>query len=154
MKFTLKDFTNITFNGFEFKIPEETLNIITNLSQQVGSPTYIKTPIFSKKEHFDQDNDSQDVFKRKKRMNKPPEILNDSEWDSKRTFQATKIEHKEGLDAKIDIIRGALNKMSEKNNKGIVSQDKMAWIADVPFTEADLQKSKEKIIEAIKQVLS
>ena len=115
MKFTLKDFTNITFNGFEFKIPEETLNIITNLSQQVGSPTYIKTPIFSKKEHFDQDNDSQDVFKRKKRMNKPQEILNDSEWDSIRTFQATKIEHKEGLDAKIDIIRCALNKMSEKN---------------------------------------
>jgi hypothetical protein len=42
--------TNL-FNGFDIKLPEETLVMITELSQQVGSPTYIKTPIFQKREH-------------------------------------------------------------------------------------------------------
>jgi len=116
MKYTLQEFTNITFNGFDFKLPEETLFIISELSLQVGSPSYIKTPIFSKKEQqTDQQIENQDAYKRKKRLNKPQELLNDSDWDSIRTFQATKIEHKEGLDAKIDLIRCALNKMTEKN---------------------------------------
>ena len=51
LRYTLKDFVDITFNGFDIKLPEETLVMITELSQQVGSPTYIKTPIFQKREH-------------------------------------------------------------------------------------------------------
>jgi len=48
LRYTLKDFTEITFNGFNIKLPEETLITITELSQQVGSPTYIRTPTFQK----------------------------------------------------------------------------------------------------------
>jgi hypothetical protein len=150
MKYSLQEFTNITFNGFDFKIPEDTLNIITNLSQQVGSPTYIKTPIFSKKEQPDHDQDSQDIFKRKKRMNnKPQEIINDSDWESIRTFQATKIEHKEGLDAKIDIIRCALNKMSEKNyiDQSKIILDILNQLIECSTSETEMMRVGNAIFE-------
>ena len=51
MSYNLTDFHNITFNGFEIKLPEDTLSIISEIAQQVGSPTYIRTPIFAKKEN-------------------------------------------------------------------------------------------------------
>lgn len=47
--YTLKDFTNITFDGFDFTLPEATLALISELSLEVGSPSYIKTPVFQKK---------------------------------------------------------------------------------------------------------
>ena len=50
MRYNLTDFHNITFNGFDIKLPEESLSIISEIAQQVGSPTYIRTPIFAKKE--------------------------------------------------------------------------------------------------------
>ena len=123
MRYTLNDFTDITFNGFEIKFPDETMSIITELALQVGSPTYIRTPVFAKKENplkaknntlFVGANDNFD-FKKKKRGNRPVEALNDDDWESIRTFQATVIEQKVGIDVQIDLIRSSLNKMTEKN---------------------------------------
>lgn len=117
MRYTLKDFTDITFNGFDIKLPEETLVIITELSQQVGSPTYVKTPTFHKRENVLKMGGSDSVgggeFKRKKK-GRPTEILNDDDWETLRTFQATKMEQKVGIDAQIDLMRSWLNKMSDK----------------------------------------
>ncbi|NDA90549.1 MAG: hypothetical protein EBY20_06565 [Alphaproteobacteria bacterium] len=117
MRYTLKDFTDITFNGFDIKLPEETLVIITELSQQVGSPTYVKTPTFHKRENVlkmgGNDSIGGNDFKRKKK-NKPNEILNDDDWETIRSFQATKMEQKVGIDAQIDLMRSWLNKMSDK----------------------------------------
>jgi hypothetical protein len=123
MRYTLNDFTDITFNGFDIKLPDETLSIITELSLQVGSPTYIKTPIFAKREHnsnaggntiFSGLGETTEIRKRR-RGNKPVEVLNDGDWESIRTFQTTVIEQKVGIDAQIDLIRSSLNKMTEKN---------------------------------------
>lgn len=118
LKYTLKDFVDITFNGFDIKLPEETLVMITELSQQVGSPTYIKTPIFQKREHTTKmahDGIGAGIgdFK-KKRKNKATEIINDADWETIRTFQTTKIEQKVGVDAHIDCLRFWLNKMTDK----------------------------------------
>ena len=44
--YTLEMYSSIAFNGFEFTVPPETMDIITKLATQVGSPTYIKTPTF------------------------------------------------------------------------------------------------------------
>jgi hypothetical protein len=49
--YLLKDFQAILFNGFSFELPEETLKLINELASEVGSPSYIKTPIFLKKEN-------------------------------------------------------------------------------------------------------
>jgi hypothetical protein len=117
MIYSLQDFVNITFDGFDLKLPNETIDIIQELSTQVGSPTYIKTPVFQKR---DKTKDSVAAAQqpklafRKKRSNKNVEI-NDSDWETLRTFHATKLEQKVGLEAEIDVIRSHLNKMSDKN---------------------------------------
>jgi len=117
-RYNLQDFIDITFNGFDISLPDETINIITELSQQVGSPTYIKTPNFQKKENItkisnDNFNPVNDIYK-KKRRNKATEIISDADWESIRTFQTTKIEQKVGIEAQLDLIRSWLNKMSDK----------------------------------------
>lgn len=117
MKYQLKEFVDITFQGFEMTLPEETMAMIRELSQQVGSPTYVKTPTFQKREHTSKmppdTNDGLGDYK-KKRRNRATEIVNDDDWETIRTFQATKIEQRKGVDAHIDSIRFWLNKMSDK----------------------------------------
>jgi len=120
MKYTLNDFQNITFDGFEYELPESVLNIISTLAAQVGSPTYVKTPVFKKKEHTnvftsaDADiNGETKVVTGKKKKNKNVEI-NDDDWEAIRSFQATKIEQKDGIEGEINNIRSYLNKLSDK----------------------------------------
>ena len=108
MRYTLKDITDITFNGFDISLPDETLSMITDLALQVGSPTYIRTPTFYKKEQITKYNVGMDDngFKRKKRSNNRSfENEPDGDWDSIRSFQATKLEQKVGIDAQFDLIR-------------------------------------------------
>ena len=114
MRYTLQDFTNIIFDGFEIKIPDETLGIITELALQVGSPTYIRTPIFVKKSNITNETPNNMDLKNKKR-NRNMEVVNDDDWETIRTFQTTVIEKKQGIEAQIDLVRAALNKMSDKN---------------------------------------
>ena len=49
-QYTISDYEDITNAGFTCILSQETLDIISKLSEQVGAPTYIKTPIFLKKE--------------------------------------------------------------------------------------------------------
>ena len=72
MKYTLENFSNILFNGFEIKLPDETLNIISDIAQHVGSPSYIKTPVFHKREvvpgkNINQQMGGGDGYKKKRR---------------------------------------------------------------------------------------
>ena len=118
MVYTLQDVLSITFDGFDFNIPDETIQLIQELSSQVGSPTYIKTPNFQKKEvgvNAAASTSSATQSKKNKRSNKAVEVVNDSDWENLRAFHATKIEQKIGVDAEIDMIRSYLNKMSDKN---------------------------------------
>jgi len=48
--YTLQDFNTIIFNGFNFTLGEDIIQKINELATQVGSPTYIKTPVFQKKD--------------------------------------------------------------------------------------------------------
>ena len=94
--YSLNDFNRITFDGFDFSLPEETVSIISNLALQVGSPGYVKTPVFQKRDNpLKPTSTSASGFK-KKRSNKQMEVLNDDDWETLRTFQSTKIEKKVG----------------------------------------------------------
>jgi hypothetical protein len=121
MKYTLKDFTNVIFDGFDYALPEETIALISELSLEVGSPSYIKTPVFQKRDNplkasaVSVPSGFQVNSNKKRRGNKNMEVLNDDDWETLRTFQTTKIEQKVGLDAQIDLIRSHLNKMSDKS---------------------------------------
>jgi hypothetical protein len=117
MRYTLDDINKILFDGFDFNLPEETLEIISQLALQVGSPDYVRTPVFKKRENpmkVEPIVRESGGFKKNKR-GKATEIINDEDWDAIRTFQTTKIEEKVGIDAQIDIIRTYLNKLTDKN---------------------------------------
>lgn len=114
MIYNLDSINEILFNGFDYKLPQETLEIISNLALQVGSPDYVKTPVFQKRENPMKVEPPKEALK-KNRRNKPTEIINDADWDTLRTFQTTKIEEKSGIMAQIDSIRVYLNKLTDKN---------------------------------------
>lgn len=133
--YSLKDFLDISFDGFNYNLPEDIVQTISGLSLEVGSPSYIKTPVFRKRENHlktyasgesgsgpglgltsSYNSNNLNMNKRKKNIgNKNMEIINDEDWNALRSFQTTKFDKKEGLDSKIDEIRSYLNKMTDKN---------------------------------------
>ena len=116
LRYTLNDFNNIIFNGFNYELPAETIRVISELALEVGSPDYVKTPIFQKRENPMKCDVASSVnnpnFKKKKGKNME---INDGDWEALRTFQATKIEERDGINGEIDNIRSELNKITDKN---------------------------------------
>jgi hypothetical protein len=106
-KYNLSDFENIISNGFNFTIPDETMQLISKLSMEVGSPTYIKTPIFQK----NTTPPASSLIKKKKNKNNIE--INNEDWETIRSFHTTTIEHKKE-DEQIDKIRSCLNKLTDK----------------------------------------
>jgi hypothetical protein len=103
LRYNLEDFNNITFDGFQIILPDDTLQKISEIALQVGSPTYIRTPVFNKKERVDTSIIAGGgTAPIKKRRNRNMESSNNEDWDTIRTFQSTKIEQKEGIDAIIN----------------------------------------------------
>ena len=117
VRYTLEQVEDIIFKGFDYVISEEVMEKISNLAMQVGSPDYVKTPVFKKRDNPMKVEPTSSVKEqgKKRRGNKAMEVLNDDDWDSIRTFQTTKIETKVGIDAEFDLIRGFINKMTDKN---------------------------------------
>jgi hypothetical protein len=135
LRYSLEQFENIIFNGFDYQIPDETMETISNLAMQVGSPNYDRTPIFKKRENPMKVEPTMTVQKDsgKKRRGKATEVLNDDDWDTIRTFQTTKIEAKTGIEGDFDTIRSFINKMTDKNY--IDMRNKIVEIIDKIVTE-------------------
>jgi hypothetical protein len=132
-KYSLDEINEIIFKGFNYELPSAILSIISELSLQVGSPDYVKTPVFQKRENMTRtENVDREGFKKKK-GNKHMEVVNDGDWEALRSFQSTKIEEKVGINAKIDIIRTHLNKLSDKNYIDI--RNKIIENIDIMFGE-------------------
>ena len=106
--YTLQDYNNIIFNGFYFKLSSSVIQHIHDLASQVGSPSYIKTPTFQKR---DKSNNSP----RRKDGSKGSDSSSQNKFESLKLFKTTKIEQKTGIEADIDLIRSYLNKLSDKN---------------------------------------
>ena len=83
LKYTIQDFNAITFNGFNLSLPEDTIKIISELSLQVGSPSYVKTPVFQKKENPLKQSTQPSSDKRRKGKNVE---INEEDW-SKQVWQ-------------------------------------------------------------------
>lgn len=147
-KYSLQDFNNIIFTGFEFKLEDEVIKQIQELASQVGSPTYIKTPVFQPKGKGDTSAHSPSI--RKRRENK--HIHDNSgpdDWGSLHLFSVTKLEPKVGLEGDVDLIRSYLNKITDKNYTDmktniITMLDKL--IAD-GIEEADLMRVSISLFE-------
>ena len=136
-KYMLSDFNNLLFTGFNYELPSETVNIISELSLEVGSPDYVKTPVFQKRENPMKAEITDDAsggsasggsasgsgggFKKRRGGNKGMEI-NDGDWETMRSFQTTKIEERDGISGEIDNIRSYLNKITDKNYTDLSSK--------------------------------
>ena len=48
LMYSLQDFNKISYHGFEVTLPEDVVKEINELVKKVGSPSYIKTPVFQK----------------------------------------------------------------------------------------------------------
>ena len=151
LRYSLEQFENIIFNGFDYQIPDETMEIISNLAMQVGSPNYDRTPVFKKRDNPMKVEPTAAAVQKdngKKRRGKATEVLNDDDWDSIRTFQTTKIEAKTGVEGDFDSIRLFINKMTDKNyidmrNKIIEVIDKI--VSEI--SETDLTNIGTNIFE-------
>lgn len=142
-KYTLDQINAISFAGFKYDIPQDTINIINHLTEKIGSSTVIANKHFHKKEqssvtstNFSDDSYSQmgysSASSKKRKNNKNMEVFSE-DWNTIRNFQATVIEQKTGIDVHIDQIRLHLNKLTDKSfldvrEKIIASIDKIVEI--------------------------
>jgi hypothetical protein len=130
-QYSILDYEDITNAGFLCNLSQETLDIISKLSEQVGAPTYIKTPIFLKKENRSiggvgggsgsGGGGGGGGFKKNK--NKPSEITDD-DWEVIRAFQTTQKHVSEGIQKNVDNIRGYLNKITDANEEAMTKDIK------------------------------
>jgi len=115
LRYTLENVNDLIFHGFDYSLPEETLKSISDIALQVGSPDYVRTPVFQKRDNPLKVETAQKEMGKKRKGNKGMEVLNDEDWTGVRDFQATKIEEKSGIDIQIKLIQTYLNKMTDKN---------------------------------------
>jgi hypothetical protein len=131
MRYTLDEITSILFNGFDYNLNEDVLNIISEIALQVGSPDYVKTPVFKKRENpmkVDPQVKEYIGANKKNRRGKVQEIINDEDWENIRTNQSSNIEEKSGIHSQIDTIRSYLNKLTDKSYKDM--RDKIFEVID------------------------
>ena len=151
MKYNLQYFNHISFNGFDYVIPEKTLKFISDLSIEVGSSGYIKTPVFKKTDskvdlniftHSSQIASSKNNNSNKKRRGNKGMEVSDEKWEALRTFQPTVIEHKTGIDQQIDQIRLMLNKLTDKTFADISEKiiNIIQKLVENNYTEEDMTK--------------
>lgn len=140
-KYSFSEIEAIAFNGFNYTIDQTTLDIINDLAMKVGSPAYIKTPVFQKKEQAKQL--AAPIRKRR------PKELSNTEWESQPKGEpntASVLVQKQGIDAEINKIRVCLNKLSEPTYADIVVQIK-ELINAMNVGEEDLYKVGNAIFE-------
>ena len=115
-KYSLTEINDIAFNGFICIIPQETMNLITELNNKVCSSSYVKTPVFNKRTSLagPTKNVSKPIINKKKKIN-ITEVFNDDDWDLLNSFEVTKIEQKEGFENIIVSIRSQLNMLTQTN---------------------------------------
>jgi hypothetical protein len=109
--YQLTDFDAIKWNGFEMELPEDVIQLVSRIADQVGAPSYVKTPIFPKRERGAAADEQ--TPQKKPRSGAASEITED-DWESIRRFQATEMKKREGIDAHLDGIRSDLNKITDK----------------------------------------
>jgi len=121
-QYTLSDFERITYNGFEYTIPPSTLALVSSLADQVGAPTYVKTPIFPKSKSGSSNSSTpasgqaSTTYGLERRGGKrPDQQITDDDWESIRAFQATELIRSQGIESHINTIRSSLNRLTADN---------------------------------------
>jgi hypothetical protein len=98
-KYSIETINDFIFNGFDYALPDIVKNIINRLAEKVGSPDYIKTPIFKKRKDFGQQQDD------------------GNDWASIRSFNKTVVVDEERNENEVVIseMKKQLNKLTNDN---------------------------------------
>ena len=106
--YTLDDFYGIIRNGFESSLNPETITLLKNIETSLGLSESSEPPVFHPT------TTTRNSYKPRVHQNSTNN--RSSGWSSTvERFKTTKIEKKEGVEQKINEIRVALNKISNKN---------------------------------------
>ena len=116
-KYTLGDFEDIICNGIDYQLPNVIREKIQEIADQVGAPEYVRTPQFVRKDRIGRGNGGGGRRNRRKAQE-----VSEEDWEAIRKFEATQRETREGIDASIDLIRKALNKITDKTYDNLFPQ--------------------------------
>lgn len=101
-QYTLNKFYEISKLNQYKELSDAVIQIINRLSNQVGAPTYKKTPVFK---HRD-----------RRRPQQKQDVITAEDWEAIRNFKATKLEKAENVvDKEIENVTTLLNKITDSN---------------------------------------
>ena len=134
--YNISDFTRVKDEGFVFNIQQSVLDIIQNISNQVGAPEYIRTPQFSKQKY--------------------DKRTNNVDWEEVRNFKVTKFAEKKGTQLHIDNIRKHVNKLTTKTYESISAKiiQEITSIGDSDNTDETNETIYKDIGESIFAIAS
>jgi len=165
MMYSLVDFTDISNNGFDVILPNATVTLINELSHLVGSPSYIKTPVFSKRVST-----TEVDKKRRRQRNRASDT--DTEWSSSSSLNGSKMASTESNEmtnivfnptsshikkdgetaTPIQLIRPLLNKFGANTANNHVKQELfsvMNTIFESDITQEDLAKLLSQVLDIV-----
>jgi hypothetical protein len=144
MSYSLDDFQTICANGHNYKLTEDVLSIISKIVLEVGSPSYVKTPVFNKKSYIKNDA-SDNLIKRRKPFKKEPATIQSA-------YKSINADNKTGIALHIDTIRSYLNKLSDKNVTDITQ--KIIDIIDQIMNDADVtEETKNEELSNVSKII-
>ena len=133
-QYTLSDFERIICNGFEYSVPQSIITLISSLAEQVGAPTYVKTPVFPKGKSavgmgmgvgvggcvgmssVGGSGGGGSIMvgggSDKRGLKRHDQQITDDDWESIRAFQATELVRVQGIESHINNIRACLNRLT------------------------------------------
>ena len=142
-QYTLQNFNDILLGGFSYDLKDSNvIELISSLSNKVGAPTYIKTPVFPIREKLNSigvgtagtdpsnsnfnsnssvSHEHSSTLPNRRPRNKPLQI-SDDDWTLIRTFQKTEMKKTEGIEKRVDTIRSLLNKLTDATYSVIESE--------------------------------
>jgi len=142
-QYTLSDFERIIQNGFEYVVHPDVVALVSKIADQVGAPTYVKTPTFPKNKSvigsltnntsttsggggggggsgfhgssWSTDRDSKRTTNSSGTRRSDSQQITDEDWESIRAFQATELARSQGIESNISVIRSSLNRITSDN---------------------------------------
>lgn len=154
IQYTLQDFNDILAGGFSYDLKESNvIELISSLANKVGAPTYIKTPVFPKREKTnmnsttDQQIQSQDTSSliNRRTRNKPSQI-SDEDWSLIRTFQKTEMKKTEGIEKRIDTVRSLLNKLTD-STYSVIEPEILSEVNNIIHGDDNQSHQQEKVFD-------
>jgi len=143
-QYTIQDFNDILAAGFSYDLKDSNvIELISSLANKVGAPTYIKTPVFPKREKptgeqielQETSSLSSSSLSNRRARNKPSQI-SDDDWGMIRTFQKTEMKKTEGIEKRIDAIRSLLNKLTDATY-GVIEPEILSEVNKIIRGEED-----------------